>query len=136
MESIETTVIRLEQALLDPLVRADPRRLDTLIADDFVEVGASGRAFGKSEVLARLPVERGVAFGVEDMAACVLAPGVVLVTYTAVRSHGGHCTRSRRSSVWVRNAGGWRMRYHQGTLVEGQAAAPAPTASEDSECTD
>lgn len=118
MKSIEATVIRLEQELLDPAVRADPRRLDALIADDFTEVGASGRSFGKPEVLARLPVERGVAFIVKDMVACVLAPNVALVTYTAVRTHDGHSTRSYRSSVWVRNAGGWQMRYHQGTHVE------------------
>ena len=118
MKSIEAIVIGLEQELLDSVVRADPRRLDALIADDFTEVGASGRGFGKSEVLARLPAEHGVAFAVKNMVACVLAPNVALVTYTAVRSHDGHSASSRRSSVWVRNAGGWQMRYHQGTYVE------------------
>lgn len=121
MESIEAIAIRLERELLDPAVRADSRRLDALIADDFAEVGASDRIFGKPEVLARLPVEHGVAFTVEDMAARTLAPGVVLVTYTAVRSHDGHHARSHRSSIWVRNAGGWQMRYHQGTPVEAAA---------------
>jgi ribonuclease HI len=54
-----------------------------------------------------------------EVEAAVLAPGVVLVTYTAVRGDA----RSRRSSVWLADAdadadadgGGWRLRFHQGT---------------------
>lgn len=55
MENAEAIVMQLERDLLEPDVRSDARRLDALIADDFLEVGAAGRAFGKSEVLIRLP---------------------------------------------------------------------------------
>ncbi|MFQ1625766.1 DUF4440 domain-containing protein [Lysobacter zhanggongensis] len=109
--------MKLEYELLEPAVRSDVRRLDALIADDFVEVGAAGRPFGKAEVVDRLPGETGVAFRARAMQAHALAPSVVLVTYAAERSHQGHTTCSLRSSVWVKNAGGWQMRYHQGTTA-------------------
>ncbi|MDH5821981.1 nuclear transport factor 2 family protein [Luteimonas sp. RD2P54] len=117
MNSIEATVMQLEQALLDPAVRGDAGRLDALIADDFLEVGATGRAFGKAEVVNRLPGETGVVFRARAMQAHVLAADVVLVTYAAERTHQGGTALSLRSSVWVKNAGGWQMRYHQGTAA-------------------
>lgn len=127
MESVEGMVMRLEQELLLPHVRASIQRLDELLADDFHEVGAAGHSFGRAEVLARLPHERGVGFLASDMQAYLLAPTVALVTYSARRTHEGGATHSRRSSVWVRNVGGWQMRYHQGTDAQ---ASPHDDPSE------
>lgn len=117
MTGIEATVMALELELLDPQVRADAGRLDALLCEDFWEVGASGRAFGKDEVLERLPQEQGIGFETSDMQAHVLAPDVVLVTYRASRSDANGRIESLRSSLWVRDAHGWRMRYHQGTRL-------------------
>ncbi|WP_440223633.1 DUF4440 domain-containing protein [Dokdonella sp. MW10] len=119
MASTTDTLLQLERDLLDPVVRADAARLDALVADDFLEVGASGRSFGKDEVMTRLPVEQDVAFTAEAMQAHVLAEGVVLVTYVAERRSGGETVRSLRSSIWIRTARGWQMRYHQGTPTAG-----------------
>lgn len=49
------------------------------------------------------------------MAGTILAPGVVHVTYEAILGE----RRSRHSSFWrkVDEGSGWRMYYHQGTLV-------------------
>lgn len=115
MESIETTLIRLERALLDPEVRSNSQRLNTLLAEDFIEVGATGRAFGKADVLSRLPNESGITFTATEIQAYLLSPTVALLTYLATRSHAGETTHSRRSSVWVLSSHGWQMRYHQGT---------------------
>jgi hypothetical protein len=117
MESIEAIVMKLEHELLQPAVRSDRNRLEALLTDDFLEVGSRGHSFGKAEVLARLPTENGIEFRTTAMQAHRLAPEVVLVTYAAERIHDGHTARSLRSSVWVRSAVGWQMRYHQGTLA-------------------
>ncbi len=119
MATVIDTLLQLERDLLDPAVRADAARLDALVADDFLEVGASGRSFGKPEVMTRLPVEQDVAFMAEAMQAHALADDVVLVTYTAERRSGGETVRSLRSSIWIRTARGWQMRYHQGTPTAG-----------------
>lgn len=119
VDSIEATVMKLERELLEPAVRADATRLDALLAAEFLEVGAGGRSFGKAEVLSRLPDEQGVSFSVGTTQAHALAADVALVTYSVKRSHLGQVAYSLRSSVWIKSADGWQMRYHQGTSVPG-----------------
>ena len=121
MESVEAIVKELELELLQPATRANVQRLDVLLAEDFLEVGAAGQSFGKAHVLARLPSESGVAFVATQMQAHLLAPTVMLVTYVGERSYGDNVTRSKRSSVWVHNADNWQLRYHQGTYGEPDA---------------
>jgi hypothetical protein len=115
MEDIGELLKRLELELLEPAVRADASCLDALLADDFTEVGASGRTFGKDEVLSRLPTEMGVEFSIRHMRSRLLSPTVGLVTYVAQRTANGSTVQSRRSSIWVESGHTWKMLYHQGT---------------------
>ncbi len=108
---------QLELALLDPSGRSDTTLLDRLIADDFAEVGASGRSFGKDDVLARLPSESGVSFHADQLAVNLLSPTVGLVTYAAMRNADGTAVHSERCSIWRLNHGQWQMVYHQGTVA-------------------
>ncbi|MDH5834728.1 DUF4440 domain-containing protein [Luteimonas kalidii] len=106
----------LERALLDPVVRADRERVDALLAEEFMEIGASGAVFGKRGALARVPDERGVAFSARSMRTRPVTDDVVCVTYRATRTQGADERHSLRSSWWRRSAdGGWRMVFHQGT---------------------
>lgn len=107
----------LELSLLDPANRSDAALLDRLIADDFKEVGASGRSFGKDEVLSRLPTEAGVSFRAEGLAVQLLSSTVGLVTYSATRCADGSVAPSRRCSIWRLDQGHWQMVYHQGTTA-------------------
>ena len=103
----------LELRLLDPAVRGDRAAVERLLHPDFVEFGASGRVWDRAAVLAALAAEPGAQPEVSELASAELGDGVVLVTYRAARADG---TASRRASVWVRDeAGGWRVRFHQGT---------------------
>jgi len=54
-EGLKKVLIELEKELHSVEARASLARLDQLISDDFREIGASGKYFGKSEVLERLP---------------------------------------------------------------------------------
>lgn len=107
----------LELALLDPAGRADASLLDRLISNDFVEVGASGRTFGKGDVLARLPLERGVSFHAEHISVNLISPTVGLVTYTAQRIADGSTVCSKRCSIWRLDQENWQVIYHQGTVA-------------------
>ena len=107
--------MRLERELLEPATRSDEARVRELLADNFLEVGASGHAFGKAEVLSWLPSESGESFSVTSMQAATLGEGVILVTYAVEKSYQGVITRTLRSSLWLKSSGGWQMRYHQGT---------------------
>lgn len=88
-----------------------------MISDDFVEVGSSGRTFGKDEVLARLPLERGVSFRAEHVTVNLLSPTVGLVAYTATRTADGSAANSKRCSIWRLNQDQWQMVYHQGMVA-------------------
>lgn len=116
-DGLRQRLVEQELSLLQPGVRASRERLDALIADDFEEIGANASRFGKAEVLARLPGERGVRFMASDFSARELAEGLVLLTYRAVRGDGSGEVASLRSSLWRNESGAWRMTFHQGTRL-------------------
>jgi hypothetical protein len=102
----------LELRLLDPAVRRDRAAVDRLLHPEFVEFGASGRVWDKASVLDSLSVDSGPSPVVSDLRSERLSPDAVLVTYRAQRPGA---TASLRASVWLRDAEGWRVRFHQGT---------------------
>ena len=107
-------VVELELALLRPEVRRDPRRVGELLDDGFEEIGASGRIWSREETLAALASEHGSdPVDVDGMRAVEIAPGVVLLTYRSERAG----VVARRSSIWRRVGGRWRLLHHQGTVV-------------------
>ena len=84
--------------------------LADLIADDFVECGASGRTWDASAVRKMLAGAAQARPTVEGFEIEFLADGVVLATYRITAP-----TVSNRSSVWIRRGGAWQVRFHQGT---------------------
>lgn len=106
-------LVRLEVALAS----RDPSGVDGdlagLVADDFVEFGASGRTWDAASVRESLAgAEPSEPVSIEDVRVALLAPDVALVTYRL-----GPPRPSKRSSVWVRRDGRWQVRFHQGTLL-------------------
>ncbi len=86
---------------------------------DFWEVGASGRRYTRKYVLDALeeqhrsPVEE--VWETTDFRCQELAVDVFLLTYT-LRQQGGRITR--RATIWRRSADGWKIVFHQGTIVQ------------------
>ena len=95
--------------------RADYMRMT---ADDFWEIGASGQRYSREFVLdvleARLanPVDESD-WESRDFHVRELAPDVYLLTYTL--RQGERLTR--RSTIWRRTDGDWKIVFHQGTVV-------------------
>jgi hypothetical protein len=96
--------------------RAD---LENMTAPEFREVGASGRRYDRRYVLDIL--EKRLENPVEDVWEtsnfdCLeLARDIYLVTYTLLQQKQ---RVTRRSSIWRRTVEGWKIVYHQGTVVE------------------
>jgi hypothetical protein len=96
--------------------RAD---FENMTAADFWEVGASGRRYTRKHVLDVLeerhktPLED--VWETTDFRCQELAVDIYLLTYT-LRQEGARITR--RSTIWRRSADGWKIVFHQGTLVE------------------
>jgi hypothetical protein len=113
--SLEKHLRELEERLLQTEVRKSPEELDQLLADDFVEIGSSGRLFNKQQIIEGLINETPVHRTLLDFKIKLLAPDVALVTY---RVHNHEEQRySLRSSIWKRNEDRWQMVFHQGTLT-------------------
>jgi hypothetical protein len=111
-------VLRLERELQTPACRRDRARVSALLADDFIEVGASGRVWDRAATLDLLGAESGPVIEVHDLTGQVIADGLVMARWDSAR--GGR--RARRTSLWRRDPAGWRLVHHQGTLLPGSAS--------------
>lgn len=109
---------KLEESLLDPAVRRDGERLRSMLTEDFLEFGSSGRVWTRKSIIELLATEKNFRPpAIEDFQCSLLSDRVALVTYRTLRSDGktGEHLESLRSSIWTRQEGEWRMRFHQGT---------------------
>ena len=108
-----------EDRLLDAVVRRDPAQVAALLAEDFREIGSSGRFWSRAEILTLLGEEEYTPPAMDDFQCAGISEGVVLVTYRTVRVDAGSGARAAvlRSSIWTREGDAWRVRFHQGTRI-------------------
>ena len=94
--------------------RAD---FENIMDDAFWEIGASGRRYSREYVLDVLearwrdpPLDRWEAY---DFHCAEIAAGNYLLTYTLKQED----RLTRRTSIWRRTDAGWKIVFHQGTIV-------------------
>jgi hypothetical protein len=116
-------------AVLDELRTLEPifhnKRFGTSTADftrmtapDFWEVGASGRRYGREFILEEFSIHPPVdgddaGWTCSDFGVRRLGPDTFLLTY--VLDQAGRPTR--RATIWRRADDGWKVLYHQGTVI-------------------
>lgn len=115
--------------VLDELKRREPishkpefgltrEDFENMTTDEFWEVGASGRRYSREFVLntlaSRIPQGEEAKWEARDFHCLQIAPDNFLLTYTLLQ--GARVTR--RSTIWRRAAPGWKIVYHEGTIVE------------------
>ena len=109
---------RREPIFHRPELGASRRDFENMMDASFWEVGASGRRYSREFILDTL--ENRMSQHVDDIWEtrrfhCLeIAPENYLVTYTLLQ--GGRVTR--RATLWRRSSAGWKILYHQGTLVD------------------
>jgi len=108
-------VVALERRLLDPATRSSRIDLDELIADDFFEVGRSGRVWTKGEILESLLREQGPTIEIDSVRPRGICQDVILVTYRSRRVGTAQAAPALRSSIWRRRDKKWQILFHQGT---------------------
>jgi hypothetical protein len=96
-------------------------------APDYWEVGASGRRYSRDFILHSLypePPAFANSLGWEswDYALRRLGPDTYLITY--VLRQGERLTR--RATIWLNARDGWKILYHQGTIVAAEEDDIAP----------
>jgi hypothetical protein len=95
------------------------RDFEAMTDPGFWEVGASGRRYTRDYVIDVL-VERHAkphedVWQTSDFNCVSLGPDAYLATYTLLQDHR---RLTRRATIWRRSPEGWKIVYHQGTLVE------------------
>jgi hypothetical protein len=120
----------LEERLLDPAVRRDAHAVEEMLTEDFREIGSSGRVFDRDAIVRELQSEtRGGLIEMSKFSATAVArqqgnghapeSDVAIVVYVTTRrdASGEAVSRARRSSIWVKRDGRWKMVFHQGTKI-------------------
>mgnify|MGYP003463702402 CR=1 FL=1 len=110
----------LNELIQQELIFHHPTRADfERMADAaFCEVGASGRRYSREEMLEELGKRQSKraeeAWETRDFHCLEIAIDNYLLTYTLIQG-----TRvTRRASIWRRTIEGWKIVYHQGTMVD------------------
>ncbi|SFJ70324.1 hypothetical protein SAMN04487936_103392 [Halobacillus dabanensis] len=112
--SLKEELKKLEEHHIQIETRISKEKLDNILADDFWEIGSSGRPFDKKFCL-----EKGVSLTemtLHHYEIQPLASDVVLSTYYIADK-----TRNRntlRSSIWKKIDGRWQLYFHQGTVTD------------------
>lgn len=112
--------MELEQLLVQSSTRLSVELLNRYLADDFYEIAATGRCFGKADVLERLPAETPPVISQQDFECRVLADGLAQLTYRATiqRPENDSPSYSVRSSLYRFDGEKWQMVFHQGTQCQ------------------
>jgi hypothetical protein len=96
--------------------RAD---FEKMTEPEFWEVGASGRRYSREVVLDELEKRHAMphadVWETSDFRCQRLGEGVYLLTYTLLQA-GVRLTR--RSTIWRKTDEGWKIVFHQGTIVQ------------------
>jgi ribonuclease HI len=106
-----TAVVELEQELLTPEVRGDYGQLAYLLHPEYREIGASGRLWGREDLIEDLVDAPELQVRFELIEAMPVSRDAIQVLYRAVGASGA----TLRSSLWQRTEDRWRLRFHQGT---------------------
>jgi hypothetical protein len=112
-------LVRREPIVHRPELGATRADFEKMTVPDFWEIGASGRRYSREFVLEEL--ERRYAgeyhdeWETSEFRCRRLAEDVYLLTYTLVQDKK---RRTRRATIWQRAADGWKILFHQGTVVE------------------
>ena len=111
-------LFELEQRLAQAGQKLSAEDASSLIAEDFLEFGASGKVWTKAEIITAMsqwnPIERIV----EDFRVRELSASVCLITYKVIRTNRQTSLFSLRSSVWRNNGKTWQIVFHQGTNLK------------------
>lgn len=95
--------------------RWDREWLDRMLHPDFTEVGRSGQAYMRDQVLEAEPSHFEIELPLEGYRLRLIDEDVALVRYVSRAVYDRTSLPAERSSVWVNTNDGWRLHFHQGT---------------------
>lgn len=129
MEPILTTTPGLESVLAElssrepifhrPEFRTTRADFERMTAKDYWETGASGRRYSRQFVLdeleRRFSVPHSDVWETREFHCRRLSEDTYLLTYTLLQDNQ---RLTRRATIWRSTPNGWKIVYHQGTIVQ------------------
>jgi hypothetical protein len=111
-----------------PAFGTTPEDFEKATALEYWEVGASGRRYSRAFILSSLnahpPKDAASAdWQTYDFGLRRLGPDTYLFTYTLRQAE----RLTRRATIWESSSEGWRVLYHQGTIVSAEEDDVTPT---------
>jgi hypothetical protein len=113
---LEGKLLQYEKNLLDPIFCSGAGNLEGCIAKEFMEYGQSGTVYGRDAVIRYLSAAKWRNIEIQDFSLCCLNRDAAEVHYIAFEK-GETIRESLRTSIWIREDGLWKLRFHQGTEV-------------------
>jgi hypothetical protein len=120
---------RREPIFHNPEFGSTTAEFERSTAPDYWEVGASGRRYSREfilqELITNVPYVDAAAAGwqTSEFGLRRLGPDTYLLTYTLDQAG----RRTRRSTIWQSSENGWRILYHQGTIIEAEEDDTIPS---------
>ena len=118
-ESLINYFKEVETSLLLTTTRINSKKLNEILSDDFIEIGASGIIFDKQSVIKALKSESFLKYTIADFKLTQLSKEIVLINYSAYRDVAGQHSKSDslRSSIWKKFGSQWKIVFQQGTSI-------------------
>jgi hypothetical protein len=113
---LEGLLLQYETNLMDPEFCRDRDGLSSLLSADFTEYGRSGRIYDRDTTI-RILMNAGCRdIKIRGFSVKCLSRDAAEVHYIA--SEKGEATlKSLRTSIWIKEDGRWKLRFHQGTEI-------------------
>lgn len=123
MTTLEADLETLEGRLANPCHDETPESLRALLAPGVREYGSSGREYDGDAILNGLLSHDRPKVRFTNFSVVRVGVDAALVTYVSHLAPGSaRKPPVLRSSLWQRQAGFWRLVFHQGTRMGGEAA--------------
>ena len=116
-EPLFELIVTREKLLIQAGAEMNPAPFQELLADNFFEFGSSGTTWTKSNVLASLSTTQRAPTRASGFKLECISPSLVLLNYYTVTNPHGEDHTVLRSSIWIKQQSGWKMVFHQGSLV-------------------
>lgn len=120
LAEILAQLIRREPIFHRPEFGTTRADFENMTTNDYWEVGASGRHYSRNYVLDMLEKryrqdQSGDIWETSDSYCKRLGADIYLLTYTLLQNGE---RKTRRSTIWQQTTEGWKIVYHQGTIVQ------------------
>jgi hypothetical protein len=117
---IKVLLVELEVSLHSPMVRKSRQKLESLLSNECLEIGASGKVYGKNEIIDALLKDNETSeIQATDFEFLEYCPGVAQLIYKTRHDIKNEVQYAIRSSIWKLEGAQWRMVFHQGTVSRG-----------------